>query len=267
MSHRVTLILFLSALPAAVLLPSGTPARGAVITQWTFNTSPSDNAPNTGTTIPETGAGTITPIGGITGAFAQGSSNDNSATATDGNNNSSLETSGYPAFDSANKTAGIEVAVSTAGFQDVVLSFEHRHAPGASANFRIQYASDGVNYIDGVGYTASGANVFSLRTQDFAAIPAIDDNPLARFRVVAEFQGQTYSGTSQSYMPNANNRFDVLTVSGTPIPEPAAAGAAVVLGLLGLVLRRRRLPVPAHKDESAKPHEAVGGAAGGAARW
>jgi hypothetical protein len=241
MSRHATRIVCLAFLPAAALmLLSKTPASGAVITQWTFNTNPSDSTPTTGTTIPETGAGTITAIGGTSSAFAQGSSNDNSATATDGNNNSSFDTSGYPGFDSANKTAGIEIAVSTSGFQDVVLTFEHRHAAGASANFRIQYASDGVNYSDGVGYTAAGANIFSLRTQDFAAIPAIDNNPLARFRVVAEFQGQTYSGTGQNYTPGANNRFDIVTVSGTPIPEPAAATAMAALAVLGLTLRRRR---------------------------
>ena len=104
-------------------------ARAVVITQWTFNSSPSDNAPNTGTTGPEIGTGTVSLLG-VNGSFAQGSNNDNSATAA-GNNNSSYNTSNYPPFDSDNKAAGIQVAVDTTGYRDIILSFEHRHAAGA----------------------------------------------------------------------------------------------------------------------------------------
>ena len=52
---------------AALLAPNA--GRAAVITQWTFNSSPSDNAPNTGTAGPEIGAGTVSLLG-VNGSFA-----------------------------------------------------------------------------------------------------------------------------------------------------------------------------------------------------
>ncbi len=224
--------LSLCALPAGI-------ARGSVISQWTFNSSGPDNDPTTGTLSPETGAGTITTVGGVSNSgFAQGSSSDASPTAT-GNNNSGFETQSYPPFDQGNKTAGIEIAVSTVGFQDITLSFEHNQFTGASALFRVQYSTNGTTFTDAAGYTGSTANTFVLRGDDFSAIPGLDDNPNAKFRIVAEFQGQVYSGLGGNYQNNARNRFDLVTVSGTPLPEPGAIGAAMV-GLLGLGLRIRR---------------------------
>jgi hypothetical protein len=170
--------------------------------------------------------------------FAQGSSNDASPTAT-GNNNSSFETQGYPRFDEGNKTAGIEIAVSTVGYQDITLSFEHNQFTGASASFRIQYSTNGTTFTDAAGYTGSTANVFVLRGDDFSAISSLDNNASAKFRIVAEFQGQMYSGLSGDYFANARNRFDLVTVSGTPVPEPGAV-AVVSTALLGLALRRRQ---------------------------
>ena len=223
---------------AALLMAAGV-ARGNVISQWTFNSTGVDNDPTTGTLSPETGAGTITTVGGVSNSgFAQGSASDTSPSAT-GNNNSSFETQGYPPFDQNNKSAGIEIAVSTSGYQDIGLSFEHNQFSGASASFRIQYSTDGVNFTDATGYTGSSAGAFALRSDDFSAIPGLDNNPLAKFRIVAEFQGQMYSGLGGSYMPNARNRFDLVTVSGTPVPEPAMIGATMTLLAFGMRRRRR----------------------------
>jgi hypothetical protein len=230
---------------SAVLSFKGAPVRGDTLAHWTFNTNPSDNAANTGTILPEQGVGTISLIGGTSQSFAQGSSNDDSATANAGNNNSSLETKSYPGRFDGNKTAGIQIAVNTTGYQDVILSFEHRHSEGASPRFQIQYSSDGVNFIDGAEYDASGsANVFHVRGENYSAISALDNNANVLFRVVAEFMGEgagaSYVGTSGDYVSNADNRFDVVTVTATPIPEPAGTMAVALLALPALARRRRR---------------------------
>jgi hypothetical protein len=226
------------------------PARGDTLAHWTFNTNPSDSAPNTGTLLPEQGFGTITLVGGTSQSFAQGSGSDTSATATADNNNSSLETKSYPGPFDGNKTAGIQIAVNTTGFQDVVLSFEHRHSEGASARFQIQYSSDGVNFTDGADYTSFTANVFNARGEDYGAVAALDDNPNVTFRIVAEFMnespGGNYVGTSGNYVSNADSRFDVVTITATPIPEPAGAVAVVLLAGSTLA-RRRRQPNPVHE--------------------
>ena len=240
--NRHTIIFALAASVAAMLGCTGT-ASAAVITKWTFNSNP-DNAPNTGTATPEIGVGQISTIGGVNQTFAQGSSNDNSPSG-DFNNNSSYNTFNYPAFDSGNLTAGIQLAVDTTGYQDIVLSFEHRHAAGASRSFAIQYASDGVNYVNITGYDAGlASNVFHLRGHDFSDVAALDDNPNARFRIVAEFFSQTAyhpAGGGPNYMSSADNRFDLVTISGTPIPEPATMllAAPLVTTLLGRAGRCR----------------------------
>lgn len=239
--NRHLIVSALTASLAALVAPATVSAD--VITHWTFNTNPSDNAPNTGVFSPEIGAGQISLIGGVNQTFAQGSSNDTSPSAVN-NNNSSYNTFNYPSFSADNKTAGIQIAVDTSGYQDIVLSFEHRHAPGASRAFRIQYSSDGANYTDGLSYDAvTSSNVFHLRSQDFAAIGALDDNPNVRFRIVAEFMGQGYQSTGgASYMSSGDNRFDLITVSGTPVPEPAGAlllAAPLVMTLFGRSGRRR----------------------------
>jgi hypothetical protein len=216
-------------------------ARGDVITQWTFNSGPGpDNDPTTGTLSPETGAGTLTRVGGVSDSgFAQGASADTSPTAT-GNNNSSFETQGYPPFDSGNKTAGIQIAVNTSGYQDITFSYQHNQFGNASARFRIQYSTDGVSFTDGADYTTTTATTFFARGQDFSAIPGLDDNPNAKFRIVAEFQSDTnYFGVSSDYSQSGRNRFDLVTVSGTPVPEPTVAAGAT-LALAGWTLRRRR---------------------------
>ena len=129
--------------------------------------------------------------------------------------------------------------MSTVGYQDIGISFEHNQFTGASALFRIQYSTNGTTFTDAAGYSGSTANTFVLRGDDFSAIAGLDNNPLAKFRIVAEFQGQMYSGLGGNYMNNARNRFELVTVTGTPVPEPAAAAGAM-MGLLGLALRRRR---------------------------
>jgi hypothetical protein len=221
-------------------VPGGV-ARANVITQWTFN-SPGpglDNDPTTGTLVPETGAGAVTFVGGVSNSgYAQGSGADTSPTVGS-NNNSSLETQGYPPFDSGNKTAGLQIAVNTTGYQDITLSYQHNQFSNASASFRIQYSTDGVNFTDAAGYTTTTATTFFARGDDFSAIAGLDNNPNATFRVVAEFQGQFYSGVSSSYAPGGRSRFDLVTVSGTPLPEPTTlAGAG--LALAGSTLRRRK---------------------------
>jgi len=240
MTRRSIFVVSMVTLCAAVLPPG---AAGAdVITQWTFN-SPGpgvDNDPTTGTLSPETGSGTLTTVGGVSNSgFAQGASADTSPT-TGSNNNSSFETQGYPPFDAGNKTAGIQIAVNTTGYQDIVFSFHHNQFSSASASFRIQYSTDGTTFSDGAGYTTSTAGTFFLHIDDFSAIPGLDNNPNAKFRIVAEFQGFFYSGVSASYSQSGRNRFDLVSVSGTPIPEPGAAAVAGALLLPLLVARRRR---------------------------
>ncbi len=239
--NRIVMKFALAALMGVLVAP--TAAGAAIVTQWTFNTNPSDGAANTGTSVSETGTGVISPIGGVNQSFAQGSGNDGSPTALDGNNNSSLNTFNYPAVDQGNLTAGIEIAVDTRGYEDIVLSFEHLHASGASRSFSVEYSTDGVDYTQISGYDAgTSPNIFHLRSVDFATTPSVDNNLNFRVRIVAEFFnnfGYRPPG-GPNYLSSADNRFDLVTISGTPIPEPATPTLLLGGSLAVALLRRAR---------------------------
>ncbi len=213
-------------------------AGAATITQWDFNSVPPDGATTTGTLTPAVGAGTATLGGGITATFATGSPGD-----TAPSDDSGWNTAAYPAAGTGNKTAGPQFAVSTAGYMDITVAWEQRHSNTASKFVRAQYTTDGVNWIDADLFEATAPDTFFARTVDLSAIAAVDDNASFGFRVVAEFDAATgdYSATRTStpttYSPNGTHRFDMVTISGTVIPEPASL-ALLALGSL-LIFRRR----------------------------
>jgi MYXO-CTERM domain-containing protein len=81
----------------------------------------------------------------------------------------------------------------------------------------------------------------------FAGIPLVSNNPTFGVRVLSAFESTaTGSGaasyvastTASTYVGTGTWRFDMVTVSGTAIPEPTAALLGSI-GLLGLLRRRR----------------------------
>ena len=75
---------------AAVLTVLTNP--GTVFAQWDFNSVPPDADTSTGALTPSIGAGTATPVGGITNGFTAGSTSDPAAS-----DNSAWSTGSYPA--------------------------------------------------------------------------------------------------------------------------------------------------------------------------
>src|SRR3954469_5852824 len=122
-------------------------ARSDVIAQWNFNSVPPDGAPSTGTNVPSVGHGTASVLNGLStsyiGAGASGSS-DPAPNADD----SAWSTTGYPPLVESNKTAGLEFAVSTVGYSNIVVRWDHRATKTASKYFRFQYCWDGIIFID-----------------------------------------------------------------------------------------------------------------------
>ena len=85
------------------LLATLATAGADIIAQWTFNDT---NAPATAP-LPAVGAGTASLIGGTTALYVTG------ATADQGGTNKAWSIKGYPAKDVGNKTAGLQLNVST----------------------------------------------------------------------------------------------------------------------------------------------------------
>ncbi|HVF96054.1 MAG TPA: choice-of-anchor I family protein [Flavisolibacter sp.] len=190
----------------------------SVITQWNFNSAPPDGNTSTGTNLPVIGAGTITSVGGTTTGFNSGVGSTDAAAA----DNSGYQTTGYPAQSAADKTAGIRFSVSTAGYNNIIVSYDLRHSNASSRYEQLQYTTDltattpvweDAQVFDGNG----GDTWFNNRSFNFSAVTALNNNPNAGFRVVSTFASSTtgYAASNGGVYSGGTWRFDMLTVRGT----------------------------------------------------
>jgi endonuclease/exonuclease/phosphatase family metal-dependent hydrolase len=234
--------------PAALTIVITNPA---VFAQWNFNSVPADGSTSTGTTAPSVGAGMASLVGGTTATFATGDTVFDPAGTTD---NTGWNLTGFPASGS-NKTAGPQFAVSTAGRQNISISYSLRSSNTGGKYFRLQYSTNsGSAFIDcATAVTLPLGTTFYAFTNNLAGLLGVNNNVGFIFRIVAEFEstatgagsvgyvaansGSTYSGSS------GTTRFDMVTVSGTPIITGTAAaltpisfsGGVFSLGVTGTV--------------------------------
>jgi hypothetical protein len=197
----------------------------SVIAQWNFNnTNVSLTSPP-----PSTGSGTVALVGGTTSAWFGGSATD------PGSPNNGWNTMNYPAQGTGNKSAGAQFNVSTLGFQNIVVRWDQRVSNTGSKYARLQYSTNGNNFLDYPTPTViNAATFFEPKTNSLTGIAGVNNNSNFAFRIVAEFESTAantananYVGAAGSYGTGGTIRFDMMTVSGTPIP---GAPAAPVLG-------------------------------------
>src|SRR5438270_11776606 len=117
-----------------------------VIAQWNFNSVPPDGSTGTGTNRPSVGIGTASLVGGTTADYATGGTNDPATTDDSGWN-----TAHYVGQGTSNKTAGVQFNVSTLGYSNIVVRWDHRVSSTASKYFRLKYSADGVSFTDSSG--------------------------------------------------------------------------------------------------------------------
>lgn len=204
-------------------------SQANILTQWNFNNE---------STTPNIGSGMINRIGGITQTWATGSPNDQ------GSPNRAYNTSGYPAQGTGSGTAGVEFWVSTVGYQDIFIKWDQRHSNTAAKTVLLQYTLNGNDWIDGAYYQATdGGDRWYKRAFDLSDVSGANDNMNFGFRVVAVFEQGTdqyaASTSGSTYSPNGTQRFDLVTVEATEIPEPATL-LALGTGLAAVVGRRLR---------------------------
>ena len=212
-------------------------ASGAVVTQWTFNSS---NAALTLT--PYIGTGTATYVGGTAAnstGIATGWVDDTTAVAPVVNNRWTMTT--FPTASSASGTAGAQFAVSTVGYEDVIVTFGLRNSNTSSKYAMLQYSTDGTNFTNfGEVITGTG-DVWTSVSRDLSALTAVDNISTFAFRVVSVFAPGTsaYAAarSTSTYAATGTYGFDLVTVSGTAIPAP---GAVSLLAVAALMARRRR---------------------------
>jgi hypothetical protein len=171
-------------------------------------------------------------IGGATATFATGSGGD---PASSGNDNSGWNTTGYPAATANNKTAGVQFNASTAGKQNIIVSWDERASNTGSKYVRLQYTTNGTTFFDfPTTTTISSPTVFESKTNNLSGLVGVNNNPNFAFRIVAEFESSAantvnsnYVGASGSYGTGGTIRFDMVTVIGATVaasnPPPVAA--------------------------------------------
>lgn len=200
-----------------LLLQLITPLQGQqVITQWNFDAS---------NLIPNIGEGSASNVGGTSSAFATGLPGQG------------WNTSAYPTQGTNSGLAGVQFLVSTLGYQNVTIAFDHRASGTASRWAEIQYTLDGVNWqaLDNNDGGISPHDTFYPFVFDFSGFSEASDNPNFGIRIVSIFSpvafddglgnsfnaNEAYHRARQTggsvYGPSGTWRFDNVTFSGTEI--------------------------------------------------
>ena len=99
------------------------------ITQWNFQ-----DGGGIGTNTPNIGAGTISHLGGVT---HPGFNSSNSATSDPVQPGLAHQTETYPLQSTASGTAGIQFAVDTTGFENVICKYDHRTSNTSSRWYQL----------------------------------------------------------------------------------------------------------------------------------
>jgi hypothetical protein len=143
--------------------------------------------------------------------------------------NDAWELNGFIGTNAPNKTAGFQFNVSTVGYTNIVLTWSERHSATASKYIRVQYTTNGTDFIDGDVVTFSQV-LYQFYSSDLSAIPGVNNNPNFGIRLVSEWESTAlgdnvtnYVGTSSAFGSGGTIRVDLMTVFGSslgivPIP-------------------------------------------------
>lgn len=229
---------------AMLLAAAGVNSHAATVTQWNFNSTTADASVATGVTTPAIGAGIASLVGSTTATFASGDANGGSSDIASGDD-SGWNTTGYAAASAGDKTRGVQFNVSTLGFKNVTISYDLRHSNTSSRYEQVQYSLDGATFNDIAQFSGNAGDTwFNGRSVDLSGITGVNNNANFAFRVVSTFApGSTaYAASSPTgtYGSTGTWRFDMVTVSATPVPEPKSYAMLLAgLGLMGMIARRR----------------------------
>ncbi len=212
----------------------------SVIAQWNFNSVTPDANTTTGRTTPSIGTGTASLVGGATATFATGDTVLDPAGSTD---NSGWNTATYPTQGTGSKTRGAQFNMSTAGKQNITISWSSQSSATGSKYGQLQYSTNGTDFIDFSTAFTNGTS-FTPKTNSLASISSVNDNPNFAIRLVSAFQSAAAQGGTNGYEPAdptkiygsaGTMRYDIVTISGTaivvnnPPPSPPTLSAPTIV--------------------------------------
>jgi hypothetical protein len=217
----------------SLLLRFDTATAQQVIAQWNFDTPLApDFSLITGSTTPSMGNGFIRLVGNaapsVANPFNDGSDNDY---FTNGLDNTGWNITRFPAQGTASKTAGYQIAVNTAGYNNIKLKFDEKHSNSAANTTVVQYNPDTLNTLGWVDIQVNKvvASPFSAdwltHQVDLSGLATVNNQPRLGLRVVAAFDPadgfnyiSTLTQTAATYNATGGTiRLDMITVTGTPI--------------------------------------------------
>ncbi len=209
---------------ATLVLYVGTSAAG-IITQWNFNSNPADGSSSTGTLVPSLGSGTAATVGTVVTTHNSGSPGD--PLGTSDVNNTSWRTATFPPQGTGNKTCGVQFNFSTAGYENITLSWDQANSGGGNKYYRVQYSIDGGaiwTEKDVVINTQTNGNTWNtpIATISFNGVSGASQNPNFAVRIVSELESTAVGGIAEyvavvptsAYSPTAFLRLDLVTLSG-----------------------------------------------------
>lgn len=195
------------------------------IAQWDFNSVPADNNTNTGVTAPSLGSGTVATVDGATALFGDSVTSDIASLGLD---NTSWLITNYPPSSTGNKIRGIQVNVSTLGYNEIAVTWEQRNNARASKYARFQYTTNGTDWIDRDVINHTSYANFQFKFADLWDIDGVSNNPNFAFRILTEWENTATGSGAAAYVPSnpsstyntdAVIRFDMITILGS-IAEP-----------------------------------------------
>jgi hypothetical protein len=197
-------ILFISFLFANQFVKAQT-----TIAQWNFNA---------GSTSPSSGSGSLANVGGITNSFASGNGSTDPIQP-----GQAYSTSTYPAQGTNSGQAGIEITISTIGYKDITISFDHQNSNTAANTVEVQASSGALtSSIAGTESVAVPNNFNNNRSVNFSGLTFLNNKASVKFRIATIYSppltGTQYvaTGTASTYNGNTGTiRYDMITVKGT----------------------------------------------------
>jgi hypothetical protein len=193
-----------------------TVATSGVLAGWDFNGI-------INTTNPVTSQGSIVAVASPANAlsFSNNTASGNDFGTVTPNNAWGSDT--YPALGVSNKQAGLQFKVGTVGLRNITVDYETRGTPTASRFQRLQYTTNGTDFID-YPFSSSliAASSYQPRSFNLTGFPGVRNNPNFGIRIVTEFEstasyGATnnaqYVGISSGYSSVGTLSYDILNIS------------------------------------------------------